>query len=274
MITMKCAAVFAAMVALAALTGPSAHASEELVQVAPARGGVAGLRDNHPLLGYLLRPPGQAPSAAMVVLHGCEGFSLNYVIGAREFQSWGYVALVLDSLGAEDRCQGGGGAGAEALDAYAALHWLAQQPFVDPRRVALLGLSMGGAAALMAAERGPLSAMFKQHFRAAVAYYPSCGFSDGIMTSPLLILIGASDDWAPAADCEAMMKRRNGDGAPVDLRIFPGATHAFNSIAPPHWVLGHFIQFDPAAAVAARVAAQSFLHQWLDDPSHPSSDTR
>jgi hypothetical protein len=64
-----------------------------------------------------------------------------------------------------------------------------------------------------------------------------------------------------------MMKRRDNDGAPVDLRIFPGATHACNPIAPPHWVLGHFIPFDPAAAVAAREATQRFLHQWLGDPS-------
>jgi hypothetical protein len=68
MITMRCAAVFVAMLALAAVTRPPAHASEELVQVASARGGVAGLRDNHPLLSYLLRPDGPAPRPAMVVL--------------------------------------------------------------------------------------------------------------------------------------------------------------------------------------------------------------
>ncbi|WP_158922247.1 dienelactone hydrolase family protein [Acidisphaera sp. S103] len=264
---MKCVAAFAAMIALATLTVPPVHASEELVQVAPTRGGAAGTSDNQPLLGYLLRPTGSAPHPAVVILRGCEGFSLNYVISAREVQSWDYAALVLDSLGADDRCQGGGGAMAEALDAYAALHWLSTRSFIDPHRIALLGSSMGGAAALMATERGPLSATFKQHFSAAVAYYPPCAASNGVMTSPTLILIGGSDDWAPAANCEAMMKRRNGDGAPVDLQIFPGATHAFNSIAPPHWVLGHFIQFDPAATVAARKATQSFLHQWLNEPS-------
>jgi dienelactone hydrolase len=273
----KCAAAFAAMMTVALLTVP-ARASEELVQVASAGSGPGGTHGNHPLLGYLLRPDGSAPRPAVVVLHGCEGFSLNYVIAARELQSWGYAALVLDSLGAEDLCQGGGGAAAEALDAYAALHWLSARPFVDPERIALLGLSMGGAAALMITERGPLSATFKQHFRAVAAYYPSCGFSNGVMTSPLLILIGGADDWAPAADCQAMMKRRDGNGAPVDLRVFPGATHAFNSIAPPHWILGHFIQFDPAATVAARNATQRFLHQWLTGPtpqspaSSPSKD--
>jgi dienelactone hydrolase len=248
------------------LIGPRAHASEQLIQVAPTQGGAAGTRDNHPLLGYLLRPNGSTPSPAVVVLHGCEGFSLNYVIGARELQSWGYAALVLDSLGATDLCQGGGGAMAEALDAYAALHWLSARPFINPNRIALLGFSMGGAATLLATEQGPLSATFQPRFRAAVAYYPSCGISGGVMTSPLLILIGGSDDWAPAAACEAMMKRRNGAGTPVDLRIFPGATHAFNAIAPPHWIEGHFIQFDPTATVAARKATRTFLHQWLADP--------
>ncbi|HEY4171908.1 MAG TPA: dienelactone hydrolase family protein [Rhodopila sp.] len=272
---MRCAAAFHAMMVLFLLIGPRARASEQLIQVAPTRGGVAGTRSNQPLLGYLLRPDGSAPRPAVVVLHGCEGFSLNYVIGARELQSWGYVALVLDSLGAADLCEGGGGATAEALDAYAALHWLSARPFIDPNRIALLGFSMGGAATLLATEQGTLSSTFQPHFHAAVAYYPSCGISGGVMTSPLLILIGGSDDWAPEPACEAMMKRRNGAGDLVDLRIFPGATHAFNSIAPPHWIAGHFIQFDPTATVAARNATQAFLHQWLaDPPPEPSALSR
>jgi dienelactone hydrolase len=272
LVVMRWIAAFSGMIALVMLTSLHAGASEELVQIAPIRAGFAGARSSQPLLGYLMRPEGTAPRAAVVILHGCDGFGLNYVIGARAFESLGYVVLVLDSLGAANACEGGGGAAAETLDAFAALGWLAQRPFIQPDRVALLGFSMGGVAALMATERGPMPATFARHFRAVVAYYPQCRFRTGVMTNPTLILIGAADDWAPASDCEAMMQRRAGSGAPVDLRIFPGATHAFNSLAPPHVYLGHFIQFDPAASVAAREATQTFLHQWLDDPPGPLPD--
>jgi dienelactone hydrolase len=262
---MRWIAAFCGMIALVMMSGHQAGASEELVQIAPTRGGFAGARSSQPLLGYLLRPQGTTPRAAVVVLHGCDGFGLTYVIGAREFQSMGYVVLVLDSLGAANACEGGSGAAAEMLDAYSALGWLARRPFVQPDRVALLGFSMGGVAALMATESGPVPATFVQHFRAVVAYYPQCRYRTGVMTEPTLILVGSADDWAPAADCEGMMQRRAGEGAPVDLRIFPGATHAFNSVAPPHVYLGHSIQFDPAASVAAREATRTFFHRWLDE---------
>jgi dienelactone hydrolase len=116
------------------MTAHHARASEELIQIAPERAGFSGARTHQPLLGYLLRPDGGGPRAGVIVLHGCEGFGLNYVIAAREFQSLGYVALVLDSLGPANVCEGGGGAAAEALDAYAALRWLAERAFIDPDR--------------------------------------------------------------------------------------------------------------------------------------------
>ncbi len=46
------------------------------------------------------------------------------------------------------------------------------------------------------------------------------------MDMATLILIGASDDWTPAKDCQRMMDRRANAGAPVDLVIYPGAYHA------------------------------------------------
>jgi dienelactone hydrolase len=248
---------------LLAMGARTAAGAEQLVQVAPNSGGPNGTRSDSPLLGYLLQPNDAGPYPAIVVLHGCEGFHLTYVILGREFQAAGYVVLVLDSLGGGSFCKGGGGAEAEALDAYAALGWLNRQPFVDPARVGVVGFSMGGVASLMVAAQGGLAATFPQHFRAAVAYYPRCRWSDGVMAVPTLVLIGGSDDWAPAADCEAMMQRRADQGAPVTLQVFPGATHAFNSPAPPHFDLGHFIQFDARATTAARQQALQFLQAQL-----------
>lgn len=268
---MRIIATVCGILAFIAIAGKAASGSEELVQVAQTRAGTAGMRSNQPLLGYLLKPSNSGPHAAIVILHGCEGFGLTYVILGRELQSEGYSVLVLDSLGEANACEGGDGALAEAFDAYAALGWLVKQPFVDLARVGVLGFSMGGSAALMAGERGPLASTFPEHFRAAAAYYPHCGRSSGVMAVPTLILIGGGDDWAPAGDCEAMMKRREDNGAPVTLHVFPGATHAFNSPTPPHYYLKHFMQFDPSATVAARNQMLDFFHDQLNhSPSgHP-----
>ena len=98
------------------------------------------------LVGYLARPDtglslilggGSADSArqpAVVVLHGCSGFSSHSAAIADRLGSWGYVALTVDSFGprgiasACDR-----GLAAQGFDAYAAAHYLAGLEEVIPR---------------------------------------------------------------------------------------------------------------------------------------------
>src|SRR5499427_3429240 len=164
------------------------------------------------LAGYLARPDaglsaiagGTAvsgpPYAAVVVLHGCGGISSHSIAIADQLGSWGYVALTVDSLGPRgiaSRC-GGGWAPEQAFDAYAALRYLSQLNFVDPARVAVLGQSMGGAAALYAVDRDLVAQYFEERFRAAIAYYPNCGVPAASMTAPTLVLIGEADEWSRA----------------------------------------------------------------------------
>jgi hypothetical protein len=52
------------------------------------------------LLGYLARPAGDGPFPAVVVLHGCGGFAAGGSLQlADQLRDWGYVALMVDSLG-------------------------------------------------------------------------------------------------------------------------------------------------------------------------------
>jgi len=127
------------------------------------------------LLGYLAKPDGAGPFPAVVVLHGCSGFTSRYSVMADRLKSWGYVALAIDSLGPRGRGKAcvSGGRGDQPLDAYAGLDFLAAQPFVDADRIGLLGYPMGGGSALMAAERGLIEQLFPKKFRAVVAYYPN-----------------------------------------------------------------------------------------------------
>jgi dienelactone hydrolase len=196
---MRIAAATAIVSAAASVLGTTAQSRAQeaawlggdTVQVAAQRMGLNGSHSSEPLLGFLARPnmPGRHP--AVVVLHGCSGFRPDYPVIADVLKSYGYVALALDSLGELSACNGSSGDVAESFDAYTALDWLARQDFVDPDRVALLGFSMGGNAALNNVETGPgaIEKTQSRHFRAAIAYYPSCRYREGVMTVPTLILI-------------------------------------------------------------------------------------
>lgn len=93
----------------------------------------------------------------------------------------------------------------------------------------MIGFSQGAITALAAvgSDAFDLFEPGDRKFKAAIAFYPSC-LSDGTMTVPTLILIGALDDWTRASACTAMMANRTGAGSPVRLIVYPGAHHAFD----------------------------------------------
>jgi dienelactone hydrolase len=155
------------------------------------------------------------------------------------------------------------------VDSYGALHYLASLPFVDRHRAAVIGFSQGGSGALSAAtaRRFDLIATSTDlAFRVAVAFYPWCGVA-GDMAVPTLIMIGALDDWTPARDCERMMATRTGDGAPVELVVYPGAHHSFDNpaLGAGQRLFGHWLQYDAAAAEDARARTRAFLARHLDE---------
>jgi dienelactone hydrolase len=288
--TEKASILYAAVALFAALGMAAPSRAQDLawlggdtVEIAAHRMGLNGSHSNKPLLGYLAKPDTAGRHPAVVVLHGCNGFSRFYPVVADVLKSYGYVALALASLDRINACIGGSGDVAEAFDAYAALDWLARQNFVDPDRVAVLGFSMGGFATLDDVETGPgaIEKIEKRNFRAAVAYYPGCRYRAGVMTVPTLILIGAEDDWTRASWCREMMARRDGKGAPVRLVVYPGATHAFDIPAPARLYLGHHLAYDPQATADAWRQVRGFLQTTLGElpasgrrPSTPTGKNR
>jgi len=206
------------------------------------------------LLGYLARPDlglfavlggganAAAPYPAVVVLHGCSGFSSHNTKIADQLASWGYLALAVDSLGSrgiDSRC-GGPNLPDQASDAYAALRYLSQLDFVDPTRVAVLGESMGGFSVLHVIDRNLATRHSGHRFRAAIAYYPLCDIPSPTMSAPTLILIGEADETTPAENCQAMVEHSRPEGAPISLTVYSGAYHAFN-----------VTRFDPVFAYSA-----------------------
>jgi len=151
--------------------------------------------------GYLSKPEGDGPFAAIVYLHGCAGLSENVRKNiARLMTGWGYVSLAVDSFaprGIRDQCTHL--APTRLGDALAALSFLAHLPFVDSRRIAVVGSSQGAIVALKLAStyEDVFDASRDLRFIAAVAYYPMCGAMTEDLVRPALILIGELDHLRP-----------------------------------------------------------------------------
>lgn len=220
---------------------------------------LAGSRPSN-LLGYLVRPDGPGPFPAVVVLHGCMGISNHSVAIAERLKTLGYVALAIDSLGPRgitDQC--GQFFLGQATDAYAALKFLSQLPFVDANQIALLGQSMGGSSALMDVERGSIGKRYSERFVAAIAYYPGCSGHSATLIAPTLILIGGEDETAQA--CRDMAALPHDDGATLDLVVYPGVHHAFDVdwFQPGRRVNGRWFEYNEHAASDAWDRVRVFL---------------
>jgi dienelactone hydrolase len=219
------------------------------------------------LTGYLAKPPGDGPFPAVVYLHGCLGLeNFRREQAAAQFNGWGYVSLVVDSFAARgitDDC--GRPFAVRQPDALGALRYLSTLPFVDPQRIALVGIAQGGTAALEIATARRFE-IFEMPagltFRAVVAFYPSCGAAGSVLDMPALVLTGGIENWGRAVDCEYWMQRRAGRGAPVQIEVYPEAYHAFdnpNLRIATRMFGGRWIKYDAHATTKAHAAMHDFL---------------
>jgi dienelactone hydrolase len=222
----------------------------------------------------LSRPAGTGPFPAVVILHDCSGLGPRSSGMAWRWSSeltrLGYVTIWPDSFLQRGRPKGvctdaslpRVSYAQRAGDAYAALAYLASLPFVDARRIAVMGGSHGGTSTLATIAdtlETENAGRAEGRFAAAVALYPSCGLSVGGWSverskgpgrpitayrgafkplAPLLILIGELDDWTPAEPCRRLAAAAQSAGYPVEIKVYPGAHHSFDSILPTRYVAG------------------------------------
>jgi dienelactone hydrolase len=191
----------------------------------------------------LVRPSGPGPFPAIVQLHGCGGLEAQSYRWARWFADHGYVALVVDSFGprkVKGDCRSGPDeppVTARFDDAFGALGYLQSLPDVRPDRIAAIGWSQGGVYA-MSVVNGPSLERARRRgvilpaigFAAAIGVYPGGCFSlvQEQAIRPLLVLIGESDDWTPAAKCREMVEAMRSRGADAHIVTYPGAYHYFD----------------------------------------------
>ena len=114
---------------------------------------------------------------------------------------------------------------------------------------------------------------------AAIALYPSCAASlrnERYATAvPLLLLVGALDDWTPPQPCEDLVRRleSNTPTPAVQFVSYADSYHGFDSSTPvrtlkniPSGVDGRSVRVggNPAARADALGRIDQFLRQHLD----------
>jgi dienelactone hydrolase len=219
------------------------------------------------LTGHLYRPEGEGQFPALVLLHGCSGISPTHHWWAATLRGWGYVALLVDSLGPRGETNVCDTLSVDSLyarmpDAYGSQSYLATQPFVDAARIGVMGWSHGGTTTLYAVDDVYLYKLRPKPFKAAIAFYPGCLMRLQQLNAPLLILIGENDDWTPAARCQRMELDPTTPYG-VTLRVYSGAHHGFDGLRPVGLYRGHTVGREPAAAAKAEEEIQRFLTQHL-----------
>ena len=186
---------------------------------------------------------------AMVIAHGSGG-----ILPGRE-DAWasrlnnlGIATFVVDSftprgLSSTARDQSRLSTMANLADALSALRLLATHPRIDAARIGVMGFSRGGQVALYSAlqplRRGMIDGDLG--FAAHVALYPSCSIpyrAREVSRAPILMLLGAADDYTPAAACRGYADWFSSKGVPVQVITYEGANHDFDIPEAPRFLPG------------------------------------
>lgn len=182
--------------------------------------------------------PGRLP--VVVLMHGSGGMGPNVEFWTREFNEMGVSTLALDAFTGRgltnvNTNQALLGRLNMILDAYRALDLLAKHPRVDPSRIALMGFSRGGQAALFASLKRFHQSWNRSgiEFAAYIPFYPDCMTTyrsdTEVAERPIRLFHGTPDDYNPVAPCRAYVQRLRAAGRDVQLTEYPNAAHAFDN---------------------------------------------
>jgi len=182
--------------------------------------------------GYLTRPEGEGPFPGVVVIQEWWGLNdqIKGVADRLALEGFGAIApdLYRGKVTAEpdearklvmmlDRAQA-------AKDIQGAVNYLVSQPWVEPKKVGVMGFCMGGALAATIAHAG-------KNVGAVAIYYGSIGEPDDkvaeAITAPILGLYGEADHGIPVDQVKEWQSLLEQHGKTNDMVIYPGAPHQF-----------------------------------------------
>ena len=210
-----------------------------------------GKKDGKPAtISGELRIPGSVKGKAPVVLlvHGSGGLGANIHYWVAELNKLGIATFAMDSFtgrGVKNTItdQSLVSNFAMVIDVYRALETLSKHPAVDPDRIAVMGFSKGGMAALYSS----LSRFQEKYldksakFAAHIPFYASCNaqYIDDtkIGKVPLRFFHGTADDYTLMSQCKDYVARLKAAGVDASLSELQGAHHAFDNpriVKPMH----------------------------------------
>ena len=235
---------------------------------------------------HIAKPPGDGPFPTALLFSGCDGVHDNMFRWSEMLVAHGWAAIVVDShtpRGFDNMelwrlvCVGQILPGRErAGDVLVSLADARKMDFVDPDRLALIGMSHGGWAIMdtasldMPRER-PLNLAELpppppedrlDGVRAMVLVYPWCGLLNGARLgswqddAPVLFILATDDTIAPSGECELVARDLAETGRKVETLRFDGVTHGFDQ--QDHGALSTLV-FAPEETEQALDRAAAFL---------------
>lgn len=198
------------------------------------------------LKAAVYRPSGPGPHPAVIALHGCGGlFNVSGQPSARHadwgtrLAAQGFLVVMPDSFSSRGLGSQCGVASRNVrasrervADVLATKTWLQQQAQVKADAISLLGWSNGGTTVLSAIRQDRKPADNSPDIARAIAFYPGCRLQaespNFRARIPLLILMGAADDWTPPAPCVSLARAAALRGEEVEIRLYPDAYHDFD----------------------------------------------
>lgn len=191
------------------------------------------------LAGELRIAQGEGKRPTVVLIHGSGGIGSNIEPWTQHLNALGVSTFVIDGFtgrGIVNTATNQAQLGRLnfIVDIYRALGILEKHPRVDPQRLALMGFSRGGQAALYAS----LTRFHKlwnksgATFALYVPFYADCSTTyiddTDIVDAPIRAFHGTPDDYNPVASCKAYAKRLVEAKRDIVITEYPNAAHAFD----------------------------------------------
>ena len=187
--------------------------------------------------GLLVTPAGNGPFPGVVVIHEWWGLDNWVKDQARALAREGYAALAVDLYRGKatdkqeeaHQLMSGMPQDRALRDLKAAVAYLKSRKDVRPDRIGSIGWCMGGKFSLLLAAEEPTLA-------AAVAYYgapPTDAATIARIKAPVLGNFGAEDKGPSPEQVKAFEAAMKKAGKTVDVKIHPGAGHAFANVNNP-----------------------------------------